>query len=164
MKSRAWMSLVLMTALAASAATAQFKSQPAPDMSTSGGVINESVPSTLFGWFDASRFSMRHSMSFSVMSFGGQSMSLGTYTNSMAYQITDNLDARADVSMSYAPGNSPFMSFNSKNKNFSGLYLSNAELNYRPWDNLKVQFQYRQLPYGSFYSPFGGYWSRGDGF
>jgi len=27
------------------------------------------------------------------------------------------------------------------------LYLSRAELNYRPTDNLFLQFQYRQLPY-----------------
>jgi hypothetical protein len=143
-------------------ARAQFRST-AGSSSAPSGVIDQSTPSFLFGWFDASKFSMRHSVSFSVMSFPGQSMTLGTYTNTMRYQFATNLDARADISMSYSPGNS-FSGFNGKtNNDFSGVYLSNAQINYRPWDNTVVQFQYRRIPYGT-YSPFSGYWYRDDGF
>jgi hypothetical protein len=164
MKPLALCGLILVIACTALPANAQFKSQAGPETRTSGGVVDQSVPSTLFGWFDASKFSMHHTMSFSVMSIGGQAMTLGTYTNTMVYQFADNFDARADLSMSYSPGTS-FMSFNGKTgNNFSGVYLSNAQLDYRPWDNFKVQLQYRQLPYGSYYSPFGGLWSREGGF
>jgi hypothetical protein len=40
--------------------------------------------------------------------------------------------------------------FNSLGKdaqsNLSGLFLSRAELNYRPWKNALVQISYRQIP------------------
>jgi hypothetical protein len=56
--------------------------------------------------------------------------------------------------MSYSPSSS-FSSFGAKgSNNFSGIYLRDAQLSYRPWENFQVQLQYSQLPYGSYYSPF----------
>jgi len=99
------------------------------------------------------------------MSFGGAGMTMGTYTNSMMYQFANNLNARADVSMSFTPTNS-FSSFGGKGaNNFSGLYLRDAQLNYQPWDNFQVRLQYSQLPYGSYYySPFFFPMTGGNGF
>jgi hypothetical protein len=155
-----------MLALASMDARAQFKSGAGSEMTSSSAIIDQSVPSTLFGWFDASNFSMRHSLSYSVSSFGGQAMSMGMYTNTMTYRFADNLDARADISMNYSP-NMSFSGLNGKsnNNNFSGMYLSNAQLSYRPWENVKVQLQYMRMPYGSYYSsPFGNFMYGGPGF
>jgi hypothetical protein len=159
--------LILVTA---AGTRAQFKSQVEEESRISGGILQQSAPSLLFGWFNPEKFTMRHSVSFSFQTMGNQSMSLGTYTNSMMYEFAENLNARADVSMSYSPYNSFSGAFGKGQKNsLSSIYLSRAELNYRPWENVAVQVQFRQIPYGM-YSPFGMYssfgspWYGGDGF
>ncbi len=148
----------------ASGADAQFKSQMEQESRISSGMLQQSDPSLLFGWFNPEKFHMHHSVSFSYHTMGGQSVSLGMYTNSMLYDFADNLNARADVSMSFSPfqsSSSPLMK--GKNSSLSSIYLSRAELNYRPWENVTVQFQFRQSPYG-YYSPFASPWYREDGF
>jgi hypothetical protein len=154
-----------MLLLVSSLATAQFKSQVDQESRVSDQMVQQSPPTLFFGWFDPERFHMTHSIEFSYQTIGGQGISLGTYTNSMTYQFADNLNARADVSLSYSPFNS-FSSFGPNKKNdLSSLYLSRAEVNYRPWNNVILQFQYRQLPYGSYYySPFYSPWYRENGF
>jgi hypothetical protein len=151
--------------LAASTALAQYKPRAGAETTGSSAIIDQSVPSTLFGWFDASKFSMHHTLSYQMSTFGGQSMSMGMYTNTMTYQFADNFDARADVSMNYSPS-FQFSGLNGRNNsNFSGVYLSNAQLSYRPWENVKVQLQYSRFPYSSYYySPFGGFYYGGSGF
>jgi hypothetical protein len=141
--------------LATAQARAQFKPDAAHPSEESGGLITQPPSEMMFGWFDPSKFSMHHTFELSYQSFAGQGMSLGTYTNTMMYQFADNLNARADVSMSFTPSNS-FSSFGPRgSNNFSGIYLRNAQLSYRPWENVQVQLQYSQLPYGSYYySPF----------
>jgi hypothetical protein len=145
-------------------ATAQFKSQAEQGTHVSDGLMASSAPSLLLGWFDPSKFSMRHSFSLSYSSFGDNGISLGTYTNSMSYEFAQNLRARADVSMSYSPFNTLPLQ-NGRKNDLSSIYLSNASLDYKPWDNVMVQFQYRTLPYGSYYnSPFSNPWYRENGF
>ena len=162
MKSGKAVAVAVMLLVVAFAAQAQFKNQAEPQQTSSGGLITQPSSSNFFfGWFDPNRFTMHHSFSLSYMTFGGQGMSLGTYTNSMMYQFADNLDARADVSLSY----SPFNSFGMKGtKDLSGIYLSRAQVDYRPWENVSVQLQYRQIPYGYFNSPFYHPWYGENGF
>jgi hypothetical protein len=153
--------LAVCAMLLAPMAPAQFKSQVAEESQVVDGLMHNSSPSFFFGWFDPAKFHMRHSFDFSYMTFGGQGVSMGTYTNSMMYQFADNLNARADVSLSYSPYNS-LSTFNKKN-DLSSVYLSRAEVNYKPWDNVLMQFQYRMVPngyYSSFYNP----WYRENGF
>jgi hypothetical protein len=160
---RVVMTVALMIVLAAGA-RAQFKSQVEQESRISRGVLQESSPSLLFGWFNPEKFHMRHSVSFSYHTMGDQSVSLGTYTNSMMYEFADNLNARADVSLSYSPFNSFSGAFGQGTKNsLSSIYLSRAEVNYRPWENVIMQVQFRQIPYGM-YSPYYSPWYREDGF
>jgi hypothetical protein len=164
MKFRAVLAVAAMLVLAAADGEAQFKGQIEREAAASGGVIASESGSMLFGWFDPSKFSMHHSVSMSFMTFAGQGMTLGTYTNTMMYQFADNFNARADVSMSYSPTNS-FSGFGGKGgKDFSGVYLSGAQINYRPWENVTVQLQYHQVPYGYYMSPFSGPWYGESGF
>jgi hypothetical protein len=141
---------------------AQFKSQVEEQARVSDVFIHQS-PSLLFGWFNPDQFHMSHSVSFTYQSFAGQGISLGTYTNSMRYDIADNMTARADVSLSY----SPYSSISTFGKNdLSSLYLSRAQVDYRPWDNVLFQVQYRNLPYGyyGYGSPFYNPWYREGGY
>jgi hypothetical protein len=156
--------LLMLVALGTLSADAQFKSQAEQQTHVSDGLMTSSAPSLLLGWFDPSKFSMHHSFSMSYTSFGGNGISLGTYTNTMMYDFASNLRARADVSMSYSPFNTLPMQ-NGKKNDLSSIYLSNASVDYKPWDNVMVQFQYRTLPYGWYYnSPFSNPWYRETGF
>jgi len=160
---KTWTLVVVMMSflLVAPKAQGQFKSQVEKEPSVLDGLVHQSAPSFLFGWFNPEKFHMRHSFDFSYMTSGGQGLSLGTYTNSMSYQFSDNLNARADVSLSYSPfSTGPTVL---KKNDLSAVYLSRAQVNYSPWDNVIVQFQYRQMPTGSYYySPFYNPWYRDD--
>lgn len=142
---------------------AQFKSQAEQESRVSDGLIHQSAPQLLLGWFNPDKFHMRHSFDLSFTSFAGQGVSLGTYTNSMSYEFANNLMARADLSMSYSPYNT-LPTLNGKKNDLSSIYLSRAQLDYKPWDNVLVQFQYQSLPFGSYYSPFYNPWYRENGF
>ena len=132
--------------LAVSSADSQFKSQVAQESRVSDGLMREDAGSLLFGWFNPERFSMHHSVSFSYTTIGGEGISLGTYTNSMMYRFADNLDARADLSLSYSPFNT-LSKFGTARNDLSSIYLSRAQVNYRPWENVTFLLQYRQLPF-----------------
>ncbi len=150
-------------ALVASMASAQFKSQAEKEDRVSEGLVSQSAPQLFMGWFNPDKFHMRHSFDLSFATLGNRSLSLGTYTNSMSYQFADNLVAQTDLSMSFSPYNN-LPTLNGKRNDLSSVYLSRAQLDYKPWDNVLVQFQYRSLPYGSmYYSPFYNplYWGNG---
>jgi len=136
-------------------ASAQLKSQVEQQTSPSQYLVHPSVGmGGLFGWFDPNRFSMHHNFSMSYVTAGGTGLSLASYTNSMLYQVADPLNVRFDVTMQ----TSPFGNYGSVNQSaFNNLFLSRAELNYKPWENFQVQLQYRQLPFSpyGYYRPYG---------
>lgn len=154
----------LVVAVLAAPSMAQFKSQVEQESRVSHGLIQESPSNFFFGWFNPEKFHMRHTVSFSYHTMGGEGISLGTYTNSMMYEFADNLNARADVSMSYSPFASSSLMTKGMKNNLSSIYLSRAEVNYKPWDNFYVQLQYQRSPFGYYYSPFGSPWFGGDGY
>lgn len=133
--------VVLVLACFSLTAFAQFKQQVESKPSVSESLIRPEESGLMFGWFDPSRLTMHHSYSLSYMTGGGQGLSLGVYTNSLFYKIADPLDVQVDISLMH----SPYSSFGST-KDFSGVLLSRAQLNYRPADNMLLQIQYRQLP------------------
>ncbi len=133
--------IVLSILLMCSSSVAQLKSKidsPAP---VSESLTKQDASGFWFGFFDPGKLTMRHSYSLMYSTFGGQSMSLGVYTNSMMYRFSDVLDLQTDISLMH----SPFSSGGNKN-DFGGLFLSRAQLNYRPSDNLWLQIQYREVP------------------
>jgi hypothetical protein len=155
---------VAILAVLTTAGQAQFKSQAEQESRVSHGMIQDGSSSFLLGWFNPEKFHMLHSLSFSYQTLGGEGISLGTYTNSMMYEFAENLNARADVSLSYSPFASSGLMTKGMKDNLSSLYLSRAELNYKPWDNVLVHLQYRRTPCGMYYSPFGSPWFGEDGY
>jgi hypothetical protein len=120
----------------------QFRSQPEA-RSSAGESLVRSDDGLLFGWIDPSRLTMHNSYSLSYTTSGGRGYSLGELTSNIAYQISNPLSVQFDVSLVHSPFNNLGGSFA---KDISGIYLSRAELNYRPSKNMLLQIQYRQLP------------------
>jgi hypothetical protein len=124
-------------------AVGQFRSQPEASSSVAGSMIRQDDGGLLFGWFDPSHFAIHNSYSLSYMTSGGKGLSLGTLTSSLAYQISNPLSVQFDVSLIHSPYNNLGGNFA---KDISGVYLSRAELNYRPSKNTLLQIQFQQLP------------------
>ena len=164
MNTKSWGIGVTCLLMVSVSAHAQFKSQVEQENRVSEGLMSQSAPQFFLGWFNPDKFHMRHSFDLSFTTLGNNSLSLGTYTNIMSYEFADNLSARTDISMSYSPYNN-LPALNGKKNDLSSIYLSRAQLDYRPWENVLVQLQYRSLPYGSYYySPYANPWYRENGF
>ncbi len=104
--------------------------------------------------FNPSVFRMSHSFEMSAGSFGGNSYSLGMYTNSMAWQFNNKLAARVDVAVAYSPHNEAASALGFSNER-PQVFLRNAEIAWRPAKNVQLHLQVRQSPYGSYMSPYG---------
>lgn len=104
--------------------------------------------------FNPAIFQMRHSVEFSMGSFGGHTSSLGMYTNTMAWQFNDKLAARVDLSAAYSPFNGG-SSFGVQDNNQPRVFLRNAEIAYRPSEKFQLHLQVRQSPYGRYMHPYG---------
>lgn len=120
---------------------AQLKSKVDSATPVSESLLKPGVSDPWLGLLDFSKLSMRHSYSLSYSSFGGQGLSLGVYTSSLMYKFSDVLDLQTDISLMH----SPYSSFGNAN-DFGGLYLTRAQLNYRPTENMWFQLQFRQVP------------------
>ena len=137
-------------------ALAQFKDPAFPTSTVKDGVVCENS-SSFFGFLGSDNFKMRHSVDLSYSAFGGEGLAISTYTNSMFLRLAQNLDVQVEASIVQSPYSTLGKDFQN---NISGIYLTRAAVNYKPWENFSVSLQYRQLPY-SYYSPFGYY---GGGF
>ncbi|MBA4311465.1 MAG: hypothetical protein C0417_02430 [Chlorobiaceae bacterium] len=134
---------------------AQFKSQSEQTSVASSLVKPMSGVGSLLGLINPDNLFMRHSLSLNYMSMGNMGVSVASYTNSLFYKISDPLNVRFDVTLQGSPfGQTQFQN------SLNGVFLSRAELNYRPWENFFVKFEYNRMPmnyYGRFnpwYSPY----------
>ena len=119
----------------------------------SDGIINQSQGTPLLGFLNSSNFQMHHMYDVSYSTSGSNSLALTTYTNSMSYQFSKNLNVQVDASVVYSPYSSLGKTFEN---NINGVYLSRAAINYQPWKDVFISVQYRNLPV-TYYSPFSGY-------
>ena len=146
--------LIIVFILYATSISAQFRDTGIEPKSVKEGIVTENSNS-LFGFLNSDDFIMRHSFSLNYSSFAGQGMSLTSYTNSMFYRLMNNLNVQLDVSVMYSPYSTLGDQFQ---KDISEIYISNAAINYHPWDNFSVHLQYRSMPFGyGYYHPFYGY-------
>lgn len=131
---------------------AQFRNSPAERRTPGEGIVN-SNSNLLFGFIDPAKFSMSHSYSLSYGMGGGNALALGVYTNTMRYAFNDKLNLRVDANVVH----SPYSTFGKNvTDQINGIYIGNAELNYKPTDNFFISLQYRNLPgYGYGYGGYG---------
>ncbi len=109
---------------------------------------------TLNRYFSPEHFRMSHSVEFSTGSFGGSGSSLAMYTNSMMWHFSPKLAARLDVAFAYAPIQDERLQGITGSNN-GQVFIKNAELVYRPSEHTRVQFSFRQSPYGYYARPYG---------
>jgi len=142
---------------------AQFKDSGFPTSDIRDGILAK-PSSSLFGFLSSPNFHMNQSYSLSYSTFGNQGLALGVYTNSMSYDFSKNLNVQLEASIVQSPYSTLGSDFQ---KSINGIYLSRAAVNYRPWKDVSISFQYSRLPY-NYYSPYslgglGGGWYSGYG-
>ena len=126
--------------------TAQKNSSVVTQLYDTGSGATDAL-GTLFG---AEDFRMGHSYQMSFSSFGGSTSSMGMYTSSMMWQFNSDLAARVDVSVAH-----PLASNSAFGNQEAKVFLRNAEVAYKPSDNMKIHFQVQQSPHGRYASPYG---------
>lgn len=130
----------------------QFKDSGFKDYTVKDGIIDQSAGNNFLGFINPDNFFMHHSFEMSYSAFANQGVALGMYTNSMMYKFAKNLNMQLDVSVVNSPYSTLGKNFQD---NINGIYISNAAINYKPWNNFSVHLQYSNLPYSSYYySPF----------
>ena len=131
---------------------AQFKDPVFETEKPKDGIIDNSSNS-LFGFINPDNFSMHHSIGLSYSSMGNYGTSLATYTNSMMYKFSDDMNLQLDASFV----TSPYSSLGKDYQNsIQGVYISRAAFNYRPWQDVSISIQYQSIP-NYFYDPFSRY-------
>lgn len=135
--------ILLVVLLSAGLTFAQFRDSGFPTETPRDGIFDKSS-NFLFDFLNSDNFSMKHSFNLSYSAFSGQGIALGVYTNSMMYSFAENLNVQLDASIV----NSPYSSFGKDFQNsINGLYLSRAAINYKPWNDVFISVQYRNIPY-----------------
>lgn len=143
--------VLILFLLATGSAAAQYRDNGFPSNSVKDGIISQ-TSSPLFGFLNSENFSMSHSYSMSYSSIGSSGLALGVYTNSMNLNLAENLNIQVDASLVH----SPYSSFGKDVQNsINGIYLSRAALNYKPWNDVFITVQYRQMP--GYYPGYYGY-------
>lgn len=141
--------LFVIIILASVTINAQYRDELNKQPDIKSGILNNGS-SSLFGLFNPDNFKMSHAFDISFQSSGFGNIALSTYTNSMFYKFSDKLNFQADISLV----NSPYNSFGKDfSKQINGIYLSRAQLNFKPSDNMNIILQYRSFPPG-YYSPY----------
>ncbi len=143
-----------------------FSSPVSAQLRSAGSPATASVPLydqggsgfSLNKYFSPDHFSMSHS--FEMSSFGGNSLSM--YTNTMQWQFSSKLAARVDVAAAYSPLSSQ-SGMSVTGQSDSQVFVKNAQLAYRPNDNMEIHLSFRQNPYGSMLNPY-GYGGYGGGY
>ena len=143
--------LLMLVLVLSSVSYAQFKDQLGQPNVENSLIRSDYGGGLIFGLFNPANFSMRQSVSMNYMTMGNQSIAIGMYTNSMSYRISNPLTLSADVSIMNSPYNSLGNSFS---KSINGIYLTRAELNYRPSNNFQIDVQFSQNPMSAYYDPY----------
>ncbi len=105
--------------------------------------------------FSPEHFRMSHSYEMSFGSYGGGTSSLGMYTNTMQFQFNQKLAARMDVAFAHSPFGGSMGNPLGPDADRGQVFLRNAEIAYRPTDNMRLHLSFRQSPYGGYMSPYG---------
>ena len=109
-----------------------------------------SLLSGIAGIFASDRFSMNHTFSASFLSFGGNSLMVNSYLNSMQYQLSAPLLLKVNLGIM----NTPYSSFNNVHPGLdlnATNFIGSAELHYQPTSNAHVKIGVGVAP--RYYSP-----------
>jgi len=137
--------LILLTT---ASAMGQFKSESEkPPLDVLGG-ITAPQGQGLLGLFSPDRFHMSHSYGVTFFSGGGQSGSVGLYTNTMDFRLSDPLSLRINTGILHRPFGGP------KNAPDDAQLVHGAELIYKPTKNFQMNVGYSSTPFYGGYRPY----------
>lgn len=118
------------------------------------GITNYSPSGFLSNFLNPNNFQMNHSVNMSYSAFGTNGVALTTYTNSMVFRFTENLNLEIDASAVA----SPYSSFGEEHqKSINGIYLTRAQLNYKISESSNLTIQFLNPPPGSYYNSYYNY-------
>ena len=103
--------------------------------------------------FDPARFDMSYGFTMSMMTIGGQSVSMAGFTNRITYMAMDNL--RFDANVTLYKTQLPFQQQGALMDQLDMAY--DAGITYQPTKNSFLQFRLQNIPYNQryqTYSPF----------
>ena len=144
--------LIILLIFAANLSFAQFKGELDEPVDIKGGITNYNPSSFLLGFINPQNFQMNHSLNMSYSAFGSHGVGMSMYTNSMSYKFNDELNIEVDASIVNTPYNTLGDAFTNA---VNGIYLSRAQLNYKPSKNFNIILQYRGGPGAGYYNPYG---------
>jgi hypothetical protein len=110
------------------------------------------APPSLF-LFDTAPFDMRHGFTMSMMTIGGQSVSMAGFTNRITYMAMDNL--RFDANVTLYKTQLPFQQQGALLNQLDVAY--DAGITYQPTKNSFLQLRFQNIPHYQRYqtnSPF----------
>ncbi len=124
---------------------AQFRNQPTkPNIST---ILSNPRASLFNGFLNPEKLQMHHSVSMSFGTFGGQSLMLSSYMNTINYQISDRLWLRANIGIVSSPYNTFGQDFSLNKPQFFG----GAQLNYKLSEHSSITLEFNRTPF--YYRP-----------
>lgn len=131
-------------------AFSQLKSQA--ELPNISEAIAKPASGIFFGFFNPERFHMHHTFSASYLTGGGNGMMVNSYMNTMDYRFSNLFFMRLNLGLMY----SPYNSFTNNPAMNNTRFFGSAEFQYRPADNMTVQFGVAVPPpyYDYRYSPF----------
>jgi len=98
------------------------------------------------GLLDPARFSVSHSYSMNFSSnSSGQSSTDGLYLSTLKYQFSVPVTLSLDMGYAHQPGmlfSKGQSLYQNQNSNFGAFVIPRLELNYKPFKNTLVRFQY----------------------
>ena len=117
--------------------------------------------------FNAETLKLSHSYELSYGAGVGGSVGLGVYTSSLRWQPSAKLAGRVDVGVAHSPFGSAGVqsALGFEDAGDVRVFLRNAEVAYRPTENMTLQLRVQQSPYGTYagYGPGYGYGAYGYG-
>lgn len=145
--------LIILLVFAANITFAQFKSDLEKPVDIKAGITNYNPSSLFLGFINLNNLEMHHSLSMSYGASSNYGIALSTYTNSLSYKFSDDLNLEIDASIVNTPYNTLGDTFTNS---INGIYLSRAQLNYKLSENSNITLQFRSGP-GTYYDPYGFY-------
>ncbi|MCX7983471.1 MAG: hypothetical protein N3A63_01005 [Bacteroidetes bacterium] len=146
--------IVLFLIIVSYSCVGQFKTQVREQQSSITAITRQNTSGLIFGLFDPSKLFMRQTYTLSYTAGNGHGYSLGVYTNSLVYKISDPLALQFDISLVHSPYSSP--AIEPMTRSLIGLHLTRAQLTYQPTKSFSLYLQYHQSPIymGNLFTPF----------
>jgi hypothetical protein len=116
-------------------------------------------------FYDPTRMSFHQTLEFGASTGGAYRGTAGLYTASFGYKLANPLRLHLDLGAAYTPSvnTGGYGAAAAYNPGFSGLFVKNLSLDWRPGANSLVRFSYHDvrspLQYGPFGTPYGAYYN-----